>query len=978
VLTLTTLGGLALDADGRDVGVAAAQRRPMALLAILAAAGSAAVSRERLAGLLWPDADPERARRSVAQALYTLRRATGAEDLVVGTTELRLNRSLVACDLVAFREALAAGRLAEAVDAYRGAFLDGFHVPGAVDFERWAETERAAVARDLARALVTLARAAEAGGDHAAAVHARRRLVALDPLDSSATLALMDALGRAGDVAGALRAARIHETLLREQLELPAPAAIRERVAALQVPGEPPRPNVAAPPVVPPVVVEPVASPSPIEPVKRGRRRRWALVGVGIAAALVVGTELGRSVERRRAPVAAAVPAPVLRADVLAVLPFATDSVDASLRYLGEGAADALARMLADGGPHAVDPGTVFAAVERLGPGSARDAWDRARRVGRAVGAGEVLVGRVAGTASQITITASLVDVATGERRAVASVGGAVDSLAALLDRLAARVVAGRAVDAERARAFAGVSLPVLRAYLEGEAAVRDDRIEDGLRLFQRALDRDSTFAPAALGLVEAADRYNAAEQHDRGLALAWAARDRLGERDHAYLTALAGPRYPAPSTAAEQLAAWERAVTLTPDRASTWAELGARLLYDGDALGLRTARDRAAAALRRALDLDPSYAPALRDQVELAARARDTATLARVAAPERLRAFGGDLTGYLLWRVATLRGDSATLARLHDRMPSLGVPSLRAIAMAAQHTGEGAADGERALRLLAARAALGAEQLDVLLAEHSLALNQGRPVAALDVTERLQDAQPGSRAHLRLRVLDALYADGDTTAAVAAARSLERVADAPPARDPSARALQLADVCVLAQWRLARLTAAGARRDDATVARVRAAFATLRAAPMPRSVVPVEATPPACAALLETTLAVALRAADARDRVERLDALMLTGPAIGDARTYAGLAVSRLHARLGDPDRALAAIRRRAYLRGWPRYLATSLWEESQLALVVGDDAGAATALKALLALRDQPEPPVRRQADSARAALARLAASR
>jgi hypothetical protein len=103
----------------------------------------------------------------------------------------------------------------------------------------------------------------------------------------------------------------------------------------------------------------------------------------------------------------------------------------------------------------------------------------------------------------------------------------------------------------------------------------------------------------------------------------------------------------------------------------------------------------------------------------------------------------------------------------------------------------------------------------------------------------------------------------------------------------------------------------------------------------------------------------------------------MLTGPAMGDARTYANLVVARQYQRLGDPRHALASVRQRAYLRGWPRYLATSLREEGRLALAVGDSVGAATAFRRLLALRDAPEPAVRSETDSVRAELARLEAA-
>jgi hypothetical protein len=92
---------------------------------------------------------------------------------------------------------------------------------------------------------------------------------------------------------------------------------------------------------------------------------------------------------------------------------------------------------------------------------------------------------------------------------------------------------------------------------------------------------------------------------------------------------------------------------------------------------------------------------------------------------------------------------------------------------MSSQHEGVEMQDGARVLRYLDSRAVLGADQLDVILAQHSLALNQGRSADALALTARLADAQPGTRAHLRLRVLDALYAGGDSIAAEAAAEEL-------------------------------------------------------------------------------------------------------------------------------------------------------------------------------------------------------------
>ena len=92
MLLLRTFGGLSLSAADRELAGAAAQRRPLALLAILAVAGERSVSRERLQLLLRPESDAERARKVLAQTVYALRRNLGDPSLIQGTTELRLNR----------------------------------------------------------------------------------------------------------------------------------------------------------------------------------------------------------------------------------------------------------------------------------------------------------------------------------------------------------------------------------------------------------------------------------------------------------------------------------------------------------------------------------------------------------------------------------------------------------------------------------------------------------------------------------------------------------------------------------------------------------------------------------------------------------------------------------------------------------------------------------------------------------------------
>jgi hypothetical protein len=250
---------------------------------------------------------------------------------------------------------------------------------------------------------------------------------------------------------------------------------------------------------------------------------------------------------------------------------------------------------------------------------------------------------------------------------------------------------------------------------------------------------------------------------------------------------------------------------------------------------------------------------------------------------------------------------------------------------MSSQHENIEVEDGARVLRFLDSRAVLGADKLDVLLALHSLALNQGRTKTALDLTERIQDAQPGARAHLRLRVLDALYSNGDSVAAENAAADL-RMATAQVPADKHARATRLADICVLAQRRAAPWRKS-AHRSAADNRELRGWINELRNADAPADLVPVGASPHACAEIAEAMLAVRDKSRDARARVQRLDDVMLSGPAVGDATAWATLAITYMYRALGDDSRALAVVRQRPFMKGWPRYLAASMHTESTLA---------------------------------------------
>src|SRR5947199_192891 len=85
---LRTFGGLSLEANGAPCAGAAAQRKTLALLALLAR-HPRGLSRDKLIAYLWSETDAERGRSLLRQACYALRRDLHADDLFLGSTALR-------------------------------------------------------------------------------------------------------------------------------------------------------------------------------------------------------------------------------------------------------------------------------------------------------------------------------------------------------------------------------------------------------------------------------------------------------------------------------------------------------------------------------------------------------------------------------------------------------------------------------------------------------------------------------------------------------------------------------------------------------------------------------------------------------------------------------------------------------------------------------------------------------------------------
>lgn len=222
---LRVLGGFALEGPSGETLSPLPRRRAEATLAALAVCGDLGCSRERLVGLLWPESDETRARQGLRDALGAIRHALGPDAVSTGGDRVRLDPAVVRSDVLAFSQALASGRDADAAHGYGGVLLDGFHVDDAPDFERWVDGERARLAREYGEALERLAEAAGQAGAWGEAAGWWARAEEHDPLNSHLALRHAEALVAAGDRANAIKVADAHARRLRDELGLSPDAA---------------------------------------------------------------------------------------------------------------------------------------------------------------------------------------------------------------------------------------------------------------------------------------------------------------------------------------------------------------------------------------------------------------------------------------------------------------------------------------------------------------------------------------------------------------------------------------------------------------------------------------------------------------------------------------------------------------------------------------------------------------------------------
>jgi DNA-binding SARP family transcriptional activator/tetratricopeptide (TPR) repeat protein len=626
---LRTLGGALIEGPSGPLTGAVTQRRRLAVLSLLAANGGG-ISRDRLVGYLWPESDDERARHTLAQLLYGLRQELGNEVIAGSATALRLNADVISSDIQEFEEARSLGDHRRVAELYLGAFLDGFYLSGCDEFERWVDEERRRTLHVALGAIESLAKRATESGDVVGAVQSWRRVAALSPFDSRVALEFIQSMVAAGDPAGAMRHAQVHETLVHSELGLPPDPAIAAFLAdpgSVGSPATPPGPTVGSSrttsptPSLPAVGAGAAGSTSVAEPTARVPPANQAAAvrgGIPPADRPAPGSVVARP-PRRRTTVFVIGGAGLALAGVVAILAMGDDVPSQPDRIViadvenstGDPVFDrtvpvALAATIGQSPRvYIVPPERIreTLAFMRRSPATTRLDEATAMEVGVREGARAVIVPAIAGEGGAYEISARIINPETGQVLGLTHARtqrreqllDALDDLGRTVRRSLGETafsVATRSVPLPRVTTS---SIDALKKYADGSEAFAQNRLLDAQSLWQQAIAVDTGFATAWAALGMLYYWTNRPSMGDSSFTRALAHLDPLPERDQVLIRAQVEGWQGKREDSSRRLRVY---VTQHPQDLYVWARLG----YDY----LRMGRgDEAAEAFERVIALD-------------------------------------------------------------------------------------------------------------------------------------------------------------------------------------------------------------------------------------------------------------------------------------------------------------------------------------------------------------------------------------
>lgn len=235
LLEIEVLGRFSLRHGGRPIRLN--NRKTQAVLACLALQDGGEMLRERLVGLVWSEAEEDKARASLRQALHELKEAfaaVGYKGLTADRVRVMLDRDTVSVDLVS---ALESARQASVHPALLGQLqpLDELlRSLESVDpaFESWITAKRKTYEEQIVAQLERSLGLGDLDNDRREGL--ARALVNLDPTNEIAVRNLMAARLALGDSAGAMQAYKSLWNLLDDEFDTEPAKATQELFAAVK------------------------------------------------------------------------------------------------------------------------------------------------------------------------------------------------------------------------------------------------------------------------------------------------------------------------------------------------------------------------------------------------------------------------------------------------------------------------------------------------------------------------------------------------------------------------------------------------------------------------------------------------------------------------------------------------------------------------------------------------------------------------
>lgn len=459
-LKLQLLGDFqVMEGTGHALDIAAKKGR--ALLAVLALSPSGSMTRQRLAELMWGDRGDQQARSSLRQALASLRRDFAGLDvqlLLADDETVTLDRNQIEIDARDFQRLVQsdeANELRNAMVLYRGELLTStmVHQP---EFEEWINSERARL-HSLAVTCAEKLWALESGKPR---VKVAKWLVALEPLQESAHLALMQSYVEAGENGLALQ----HYACCRDELQRELGIAPGTQIETL----------------------------------------RQRIVDQGVIPTAIMGDGSVRTLAAQRIQdepaIAEAIPAPPSRPSI-AVLPFHNLSGDPEQEYFADGMVEEITIALSQA--------RWLLVIDRNSSFSYKGRAVNVKEVGRGLGVRYVLEGSVRKSANRLRIAAELIDTASGAHLWADRFEGNLEDIFQLQDKVTSQAVGAiaprlEAAEIERVKRKPTASMDAYDHFLRGIAELHKWSREgnrEALSQFYRAIEIDPQYA-AAHGLA--------------------------------------------------------------------------------------------------------------------------------------------------------------------------------------------------------------------------------------------------------------------------------------------------------------------------------------------------------------------------------------------------------------------------------------------------------------------------------------------